>query len=204
MPLRCRPPAAVPTLAALVFMTACAGGAGPASPSARVPEGATPGLQVQLQERFYPVAGTSARTLNRALATEGPRKAGRRAHALTEWRVAWSYVPVSGRAVCASVRPTVSVEIVTTLPRWVDLDSASDRLVSDWALFLARLRDHESRHQYLALQGSRELLRTLAALEAPSCDLLQTKAELAVSALTESYEAQHQLVDERAQDPQLP
>jgi predicted secreted Zn-dependent protease len=90
----------------------------------------------------------------------------------------------------------VTVEIVTTLPRWVDLDSAPERLVSDWALFMARLRDHESRHQYLALQGSRELHRTLSGLSAPDCETLHTEAERVVTTLAERYEVRHEQVDE--------
>jgi predicted secreted Zn-dependent protease len=179
--------------------SACGGGAALDDARAGV-DRAAPGLQVQLEERFYPIAGTSARALNRALATEGPRKGGRRAHALTEWRVAWSYVAVPRRAACASARPTVEVEIVTTLPRWVDLGSAPDRLVSDWALFLARLRDHESLHQYLALQGGRELLRTLSSLEASDCAALHARAREVVTALTASYEAEHERVDERPRE----
>jgi predicted secreted Zn-dependent protease len=158
---------------------------------------AVPGLRVQLQERFYPVAGRSARALNQALAREGPRRDGRRAHALTEWRVAWSYVAVQREAACASSRPTVSVEIVTTLPRWVDLESAPERLVSDWALFLARLRDHESRHQYLALRGSRELQRTLAGLSAPDCEILHAEAQRVVATLAARYDAEHEQIDQR-------
>jgi predicted secreted Zn-dependent protease len=149
-----------------------------------------------MQERFYPVAGRSARALNRALATQGPRSAGRAAHALTQWHVSWSYRPVMRGGACLSGRPTVSVEIVTTLPRWTDSSTASDRLLNDWALFLARLRDHESRHQYLALEGGREVLATLSGLTAPTCELLHETAQRAVSTLEASYESRQLLVDE--------
>jgi predicted secreted Zn-dependent protease len=90
----------------------------------------------------------------------------------------------------------VTVQIVTTLPRWTDLPTASDRLISDWALFLARLRDHESRHQHLALEGSRELLASLSGLEAPSCALLHARAEGMASSLAARYDAEHVRVDE--------
>ena len=156
-------------------------------------------LEVQLQERFYSVSGQSARALNRALWVNGPRVGGRPAHALTEWHLGWSYRPIRTSFSCASSRPNVTVGIVTTLPRWTDLPSASERLVSDWALFLARLRDHESTHQYLALEGGRELLRRLEVLEAPDCELLELEAERLVTLVEASYQEQHLRFDEESE-----
>ena len=184
----------LPALALTALAAACGGGAslGVAAPA----DGWLPGLRVHVEERFYPVAGTSPGALNRALASRGPRRDGRAAHALTEWHVVWSYEPVRGASGCVSGRPSVTVQIVTTLPRWTDLPTASDRLISDWALFLARLRDHESRHQHLALEGSRELLASLSGLEAPSCALLHARAEGMASSLAARYDAEHVRVDE--------
>jgi predicted secreted Zn-dependent protease len=167
--------------------------------SPRTEELAPRNLQIQLEERFYSVSGRSARQLNRALSFNGPRAGGRPAHALTEWHLDWSYRQVRSGSRCASARPTVTVGIVTTLPRWTDLANASASLVDDWALFLARLRDHESTHQYLALEGGRELLRTLEALEAPSCDLLELEAERVVRRLEMAYEEQQLRFDEASE-----
>ena len=71
--------------------------------------------------------------------------------------------------------------------------------MSDWALFLARLRDHESTHQLLALEGGRELLRRLESLEAPSCELLEQKAQRVVRRLEAAYEEQQLRFDEESQ-----
>jgi predicted secreted Zn-dependent protease len=184
----------------LVSLAACAAGVVRAPTPASGAAGLVPSnLQIQLEERFYPVSGRSAGALNRALSLNGPRADGRTAHALTEWHLDWSYRPVRSGSTCASARPKVTVGIVTTLPRWTDLPNASARLVDDWALFLARLRDHESTHQYLALEGGRELLESLESLEAPSCELLELEARRVVRRLEASYEEQQLRFDEASE-----
>jgi predicted secreted Zn-dependent protease len=188
---------AIPLLASLA---ACGAGALRAPGPAPAAVGLRPSnLQIQLEERFYPVSGRSARALNQALSLNGPRAGGRPAHALTEWHLNWSYRPVRSGSACASQRPSVTVGIVTTLPRWTDLSGASERLVSDWALFLARLRDHESTHQHLALEGGRELLRSLESLEAPSCELLEQEAQRVVRRLEATYQEQQLRFDEESE-----
>jgi predicted secreted Zn-dependent protease len=184
----------------LTSLAACGAGVPRAPNPASTAVGLRPSnLQIQLEERFYPVSGRSARALNQALSLNGPRAGGRPAHALTEWHLHWSYRPLRSGSACASARPSVTVGIVTTLPRWTDLATASERLVSDWALFLARLRDHESTHQHLALEGGRELLRSLESLEAPSCELLEQEAQRVVRRLEAAYEEQQLRFDEESE-----
>jgi predicted secreted Zn-dependent protease len=158
-----------------------------------------PALHVQVEERFYPVSGRSPAALNLALLLQGPCRTGRVAHALTEWRLLWSYVPTPRGAVCALERPRVEVRIVTTLPRWLDVERAPSSLVSDWALFMARLRVHESGHQSIALRTGNELLSTLSGLEAGDCDQLMREARRRVARLARAHDADQRRFD-RASD----
>src|SRR5690606_15429966 len=121
-------------------------------------------------ERFYAVTGTSPQQVNRALGTNGPRREGRKAHALTEWRLLWWVRPMERAGRCTSGDTRVGVRLVTTLPRWEGAAVAPTWLVDDWGLFLARLRLHEGVHQEIAVRAAGELLARLEALEAESCD----------------------------------
>ena len=169
--------------AALVEGTAPAGG-----PAHRA-------LQVEMRERFYAVSGQSASALNLALLQAGPRSGGRVAHALTEWRVRWSYVPLRRSSSCACGSPSVELEIVTTLPRWRELGQAPDALVEDWTLYMSRLRAHETGHQSLVLTHGSELLVALAELEATDCDVLREEAERAAALLWWRFEKGHRSYD---------
>lgn len=157
---------------------------------------APPGLEVNVAERFYEVSGTSASALNGALAREGPTVRGRKAQAVTEWRVSWSFVPVRRGSVCVSSQPQVRVRVVTTLPHWLDLDVAPESLAMDWSLFLERLKHHESEHQDIAMKSGRELLAVLDGLEAEDCQLLQRVAFRAAAGLESSQQALHESFDD--------
>jgi predicted secreted Zn-dependent protease len=154
------------------------------------------GLDLQLDERFYAVSGLTPTTLNGALSRLGPIVRGRKVHAVTEWRVSWSYEPVTRGSRCAIRRPKVSVHVVTTLPRWLDADEAPAQLANDWTLFLERLRHHESEHQDIAMKSGRELLSVLAGLEATDCERLERVAKGAAAVVAASHDAQHQSFDE--------
>jgi predicted secreted Zn-dependent protease len=153
------------------------------------------GLDLQLDERFYAVSGLTPTTLNGALARLGPTVRGRKVHAVTEWRVSWSYEPVWRGSRCAIRRPRVSVHVVTTLPRWLNVDEAPASLANDWGLFLERLRHHESEHQDIAMKSGRELLAVLAGLEADDCQLLERVAKRVAAGVAANHDAQHQSFD---------
>jgi predicted secreted Zn-dependent protease len=182
-------------------LAACAPGGAPppAAPAPVVRESAAPGLHVRVEERFYPVSGASASSLNRSLAVQGSRSLGRPAHALTEWRLDWSWAPVGRGAACESGRADVRVEIVTTFPTWTDVDRANASLSSDWALFLDRLRIHESMHREIALRSGLELLETLTSLKGEDCQRLREEARRRAARLESTHEARQRRFD-RASD----
>jgi len=146
------------------------------------------GLEVKAEERFYSVSGTSASALNLSLSLRGPRHGGRAAHAITVWRLDWSYVPTRRSSTCASGRPRVVVDVVTTLPRWEDLEVASEGLAKDWAIFQERLRRHESGHREIAVRTGRELLSTLGDLRAQDCDRLAQEARRLAQQLASGHQ----------------
>jgi len=85
----------------------------------------------------------------------------------------------------------VEVRLVTTLPSWTDLDEAPAPLASNWSLFLHRLRDHEFRHQDIAVDSGIELLGRLEGLVAGTCEELRAEAERAAQRVAAHHEAMH-------------
>ena len=144
-----------------------------------------PGLEVSIDEAFYRVAGRTANDLNRELRDRALPHEGLRWQGLTDFRVAYSYLPVPEASGCRVGEPRVTVELVTTLPRWTERERASAWLRSDWDLYLSRLRQHEQGHQRIAIGAGHALLEDVAALEAPDCDALRRTA----AAVAETYQA---------------
>ena len=152
-------------------------------------------LAIRLADRSYEISASSAGALNRALVRAGPRHQGRAAHALTDWRIRWSYVPVRSGGACLCGEPTVELELVTTLPRWKEALHAPEGLVRDWSLFIGRLRMHEAVHQDLAVQNGKDLLELLGSLTASDCEALGTEARLAAAAVARRYQGRHASFD---------
>ena len=168
-----------------------AGGGRAGAPSAPV----AGGLTVSLEERSYQVSARGVRALNGALLRGGPRLEGRAAHAATDWLIRWSYVPVREGPGCACGRPRVELELVTTLPEWLDAHEAPEGLVRDWELFVERLRLHETRHQQLAVRNGEDLLAALADLRASDCENLREEAREAALRIGASYRERHESFD---------
>jgi predicted secreted Zn-dependent protease len=148
-------------------------------------------------DRSYEISARGVGGINRALLELGPRHRGRAAHALTGWRLSWSYVPTLADGVCLCRRPRVQLELETTLPRWREAPRASDELRRDWSLFLGRLRSHEAVHQDLAVENGRELLGLMAEVTAGDCESLRTEVERRASRVAGRYRDLHSAFDRR-------
>lgn len=175
----------------LVPLLAVACAPRPSAPVADTPRLLAEPLQVHVEERFYPVAGTSAARINRDLAGRGPAMAGRRWHALTDFRLRWRYLPRMRQGRCTADAVRLDVEIVTTLPRWEDRGRASPDLASDWDLYLERLREHEVGHQRIVVLEGRELLDSVEGLAAPDCATLSDRMRRLAQAARGEVDAAH-------------
>ena len=150
---------------------------------------------VQVEERYYDIGGLSAGRLNGELLRKGPIREGRTVHAVTDWSLRWSYVARRAGPGCVSASPSVELDVVTTLPRWTDLDTAPGHLVRDWRLYLRRLRAHEGGHRELAVAASSELLERLGRLSARDCDTLLEDARRLAGRVVARYDDRHAAFD---------
>lgn len=107
---------------------------------------------------YYDIVGKSANDLRHELDTKGPLdKDGKRFDALTQWHVAWTYRYVSTTEGCKFIEIRTSVDGTTTLPRWVDGDSASNSLIRKWQSYMAALRLHEDGHYAHGVGAAKEI-----------------------------------------------
>ena len=170
---------------ALLALGLLTSGCVPVRPAAAHTPGASD-LQVSIDEAFYRVDGVTAPELDLELARRGPIHDGTRWQGLTDFRMAYSFLPSAGPNGCRVVEPRVSVRVVTTLPEWRERAFAPAPLRDDWDLYLGRLREHEQGHQRIAVSAGQELLEAVTELRAPDCDTLRRSAAALVAARRES------------------
>ena len=142
-----------------------------------------PALWVSVDEQFYDVDGDTPGMLNRDLARNGPRRDGRAFQGLTDFQVRYRFDPRPVGGGCRATDARVHVEVVTTLPLWIERDTAPESLRRDWDVFRARLREHERGHQDIAIAGGKMLLDEVERLAAPDCAALRADAERVAQAL---------------------
>jgi len=110
------------------------------------------------REVEYEIAGRDAAALNRAIAERGPRDdAGmpRTAHTRYDARWRYGFREFGGR--CNVTRVELTVEIVVTLPRWIDAERGDPALRQRWTDFRAAVARHETGHVELARDMAQRL-----------------------------------------------
>ena len=101
--------------------------------------------------KYYDVAGQSATELRESLNRHRSVDPDGMPHdAVTLWYARWQYrTATSGRG-CAVASFEVSLEIVTTLPRWTNEAAAPSSLVARWRSYYEALLRHEDGHKAIA------------------------------------------------------
>jgi len=127
---------------------------------------------VDFRERteYYDVRGTTAEELTRQMARLGPpQPSGRRAWALTAWQIESKYTLVPGKSDCRLVEPRVTLDVLTTIPRWTDSGTGPGKLRVAWRKMLVAIVEHEQVHRTHAV-GAAERTAELLARLAPHAD----------------------------------
>jgi predicted secreted Zn-dependent protease len=103
------------------------------------------------QIKYYDIAGDSTTELRESLNRQRPvGPDGVRHDAVTLWYARWQYrTATSGRG-CAVASFEVSLDIVTTLPRWTNEATAPSSLIARWRNYNAALLLHEDGHKAIA------------------------------------------------------
>jgi predicted secreted Zn-dependent protease len=162
--------------------------------------GAGVGATVDAEEsvEYYEISGSKARQLKRAMKHLGPREAGRRYVAYTEWVLTWTYTFDERDTECRFDSFDVRVTITTTLPRWDPGDDAPVELLERWRRFIGALERHENGHARIALEAAASIDAAVSALgPRAGCDELERDAEATARDQVERYRRRERRYDDQ-------
>jgi predicted secreted Zn-dependent protease len=145
---------------------------------------------LEIRERPYTVAGSTADHLRLVLGALAPVRAGRRFAAYTDWEVEWRYRPGGDRGRLWPEAVTVTVTATVRWPYWRPPRSAAAGLTQSWERYVALLRAHEQGHVRIAEAAGRAVAAGLAALppSASVAALAQAAARTAEGAVADARE----------------
>jgi predicted secreted Zn-dependent protease len=94
----------------------------------------------------YDITGSTAEDLRSQMNTMRPVDShGHRWDAVTRWFIRWCW-PGFGHSPCEPDKATVSCEIETIFPRWIQTKDALPELVAQWEDYINALAEHEKGH----------------------------------------------------------
>ena len=130
------------------------------------------GAQGAERTAHYEIAGTSAAELRESMNQRRPVGAdGRRHDGLTSWKVRWRFHTASSESGCAVTAFEVSLDVVTTLPKWTNEAEGHSSLVRRWHGFYTALQAHEDGHKAIATAAAGAIRDAgLQALRRPTCE----------------------------------
>ena len=139
---------------------------------------------------YYEIRGKSEKALRDAIDRQGPLdRDGERYGAETKWNVRWKYeYGESDDGRCRLDSLVTDVTVTTTLPKWVDRDTAARPLGERWDRYMAALILHESGHKKIgtgAALAIRERVRKVPAQA--SCPAVKTAVDAAANAILEEF-----------------
>jgi predicted secreted Zn-dependent protease len=162
------------------------------------------GIAIVDATRRYVVTGSSHSQIADAIRIGAPAACGHGNAGFTRWVIRWALVPKDGRAHAVSV----TLEIETTLPRWIPLRSASAELHREWSEYLAGLEHHESGHRAIAVRAAERVRDALLRYrEQPYDGALDERVRREVEAILDEAHAEDARYDaataQGARDPRV-
>lgn len=121
-------------------------------------------LNKNIVYQTYPVSGSNHGEVRASLDQNRPKLFdGNRCNAITEWNFGFSgYSYDSSNDYCDIDWIEIGVNIIVTLPEWINIHKASEEDQAMWNAYISNLIRHEQGHVNLALQGVRSLQAVLA------------------------------------------
>ena len=135
------------------------------------------GLTVDVRYDYYAVEGTAAREILNSMQRNGPSDGDESFFAITSAQSGFRYLPVETPQGCTLDEIGVQTEITVTLPKWVDVKSATPALQETWEHFMSRLLQHERWHIDASKTAAEEFYAVLFDLQQPTCAQLDSHAK---------------------------
>lgn len=134
--------------------------------------------EVDEKYEYYEIKGNDANQLRREMSRNGIKwDDGKTYDALTTWNVTWDYEYKRTETGCGVDDLKAKVDIVFRYPKWVQMDSAPEPLLTRWNNYMANLITHENGHRDMAVQHTADFARSVAELTASSCAELDRKVQ---------------------------
>ena len=114
---------------------------------------------------FYEVKGGCEKDLLGQMAQKGCRwDDGKIYNSVTSWSWQWEYGHDHAHQACSPEAVTVTLEIITRYPEWVQAADAPQPLVDKWNDYLKSLMVHESGHRDMAVAEATAFSRAVKEL----------------------------------------
>ncbi len=139
--------------------------------------------------RWYPVTGTDAKAMWRAIGANGPRRDdGKFFAARTDWNLGYRYQTRVLDGQCRVTDVTTRLAVVMRLPRWDDEADAPPDLRQRWQRYLEALRLHEEGHRDNGVAATSEVQAKLGVLPPrPDCGGFDAEARNVASEIVARY-----------------
>lgn len=120
------------------------------------------GIHATEHSKTYDLTGRSARQLIAQMKETGPLgKDGKRYFGKTDWTIHWRYHYETRGGSVIFTRVSVTVDVTTIMPRRPEPANGADRMMAEWARFLAALAVHERGHAENAHRHAKQLYAVL-------------------------------------------
>ena len=134
------------------------------------------GIDVDDHVEYYDIHGKTLRDLRIDAHVNGPVSRDTTWFALTHYQIHWTYSYYRQPTLCRLTNVKMMVDIIVTLPRWVDSSDVDPAAEYWWANSSERVRSHEAHHVQLAVDGASEIRSLLMRKTGSDCAQLARSA----------------------------
>ena len=180
--------------AALILTLASAGALGCVSPSV-IQYQRRAGIDVNDQIEYYDIRGKTLRELRIDAHVNGPVARDTTWFGLTHYQIHWTYGYYRQPTLCRLTNVKMMVDVIVTLPRWVDSSDVDPAAVYWWANSSEHVRTHEGHHVQLAVDGAADIRSLLMRKTGSDCALLARSANEEATVILRRLAEQQQNFD---------
>ena len=141
---------------------------------------AAAGPKVAVSYAYYPVDGSTAVGIMRALHIDGPTVNGTGAYAYTTSEMSQSGTMRQGKG-CSIPGYTIGIQFTITLPAAQDLPGARPRVRAAWKSFYSFVKRHEETHKSIWIGCASTMQAKVRAMRAATCEDLMAKIERVIA-----------------------
>ena len=153
------------------------------------------GIDVNDQVEYYEIRGKTLRELRIDAHINGPVARDTTWFGLTHYQIHWTYGYYRQPTLCRLTNVKMMVDVIVTLPRWVDSSDVDPAAVYWWANSSEQVRTHEAHHVQLAVDGASEIRSLLMRKTGSDCSLLARTANEEAAVILRRVAEQQQSFD---------